>query len=200
MSYPEEEFEKRLKRFKAKARTKLPHQVEFETALRVNRLAKKTEGDLSIPVENLAKIKEDRAKEKLPADLFNIHIIYDESTDSIKIEGPAGSPLISHDTCIIELTKNLVSFSQSESCGECTFCRIGTKRMLEILERICSGKGNPEDLELLKDLAEKVKSTSLCEVAKNASNPVIITIEHCQEDYIEHIYAHNCRAGKCSFK
>lgn len=199
LTYPEEQFEERLKRFKERQRNKLPHEIELDTAIRVNRTARTNAGNLSIPVDNLTIIKDDTDKLKLPADLFNVNIIYDESTDSIKIEGPAGSPLIDRNTCVIELTKNLVSFSQSESCGECTFCRIGTKRMMEILERICSGKGSLEDIELLKDLAIKVKTTSLCEVAKNASNPVLTTIEHCSEEYIEHIHSHRCKAGKCTF-
>jgi len=198
LSYPEIEFEERLKRLKQKQRTKFPHQIELETTSRVNRSARKSIGDLPISLDSLTKRKDEATDKKIPADLFNLQIIYDEATDSIKIEGPSGSPLIDDNTCLIELTKNLVSFSQSESCGECTFCRIGTKRMTEILERICSGQGNPEDIETLKDLAEKIRTTSLCEVGKNASNPVITTIEHCGEDYDEHIRSHKCKAGKCN--
>lgn len=100
-------------------------------------------------------------------------------------------------TCMVDVAKFFLSFTQKESCGKCTFCRIGTLRMLEILERITGGKGNPEDLELLEDLAEKVKEASLCGLGQTAPNPVLTTLRYFKDEYEAHIFEKRCPAKRC---
>jgi NADH-quinone oxidoreductase subunit F len=99
----------------------------------------------------------------------------------------------------LEATLYFLKYAQRESCGECTFCRIGTVRMMEALERIRSGLGKAEDVDTLGDLATKVNETCLCEIGKIASGPVLATLRYFKEEYDEHIVDHSCRAGKCDF-
>ncbi|MCP4302129.1 MAG: 4Fe-4S dicluster domain-containing protein, partial [Gammaproteobacteria bacterium] len=84
-----------------------------------------------------------------------------------------------------------------ESCGKCTFCRVGTKRMLEVLTRICDGHGVPEDIDLLEELAVQIKDTSLCGLGQTAPSPVLTTLRYFRNEYEEHIKNKKCRAGKC---
>jgi ferredoxin len=100
-------------------------------------------------------------------------------------------------TCMVEVARFFLSFTQDESCGKCVFCRIGTKRMLEILERIVAGKARKGDLENLEDLAQKVKSTSLCGLGQSAPNPVLTTLKYFRDEYKAHIEGHRCPAGEC---
>jgi NADH-quinone oxidoreductase subunit F len=98
---------------------------------------------------------------------------------------------------MVDIARYVLDFTQKESCGKCTFCRVGTKRMLEILTRICEGKGREEDIALLEKLAHQIKHTSLCGLGQTAPNPVLTTIRYFRDEYEEHIRAHRCRAGKC---
>ena len=90
-----------------------------------------------------------------------------------------------------------MDYAVEESCGECTYCRIGTTRMSEILDRICSGSGAAEDVDTLLELAEKISTTCLCEVGKLASAPVLATLEHFEKEYAAHIESGGCKAGTC---
>jgi NADH-quinone oxidoreductase subunit F len=90
-----------------------------------------------------------------------------------------------------------MSFTQRESCGKCIPCREGTKRMLEILERIVAGNGTIEDLDLLRDIADTVKNTALCGLGKTAANPVLSTLEHFYDEYIAHVVHKECPAKQC---
>lgn len=101
-------------------------------------------------------------------------------------------------TCMVDVAKFFLNFTQNESCGKCTFCRIGTKRMLEILGRITEGKGREGDIELLLDLGTKIKDNSLCGLGQTAPNPVLTTIKYFRNEYEAHIKDKKCPAKLCA--
>ena len=121
--------------------------------------------------------------------------------DSVKkfgaIVGSGGLVVMNVDTCMVEVARFFMSFTQRESCGKCTPCREGTKRMLEILEKIVAGKGEMEDLERLEELAEMVKNMSLCGLGKSAPLPVLSTIRMFRDEYVEHIVDKKCVSHTC---
>jgi ferredoxin len=98
---------------------------------------------------------------------------------------------------MVDIARYFLQFTQQQSCGKCTFCRIGTRRMLEILERICAGRGNAKDLGLLETLARQVGAGSLCGLGKTAPNPVLTTLRYFREEYEAHLQG-RCPAGKCT--
>jgi len=98
--------------------------------------------------------------------------------------------------CMVDMVRYFLSFTQKESCGKCTFCRIGTRRMLDILDRLCSGHGKAGDLEELEKLAHWTKRGSLCGLGQTAPNPVLTTLRYFREEYEAHIQGH-CLTGKC---
>jgi NADH-quinone oxidoreductase subunit F len=100
-------------------------------------------------------------------------------------------------TCMVDVARYFLHFTQNESCGKCTFCRIGTKRMLESLERICAGAGNPGDLDMLAELGEQVRTSSLCGLGQTAPNPVLSTLRYFHDEYEAHIRDRKCPAGVC---
>jgi len=113
------------------------------------------------------------------------------------IMGSGGMVVMDETTCMVDIARYFLSFTQNESCGKCTPCRLGTKRMLEILTRITEGKGVEGDIELLVELAEEVKDSSLCGLGQTAPNPVLTTIKYFRDEYEEHIRNHRCPAGVC---
>jgi NADH-quinone oxidoreductase subunit F len=100
-------------------------------------------------------------------------------------------------SCMVDMARFFLDFTCNESCGKCTHCRIGNKRMLEILERICGGKGENGDIERLEELAEGIKAGSLCALGQTAPNPVLTTIRYFRNEYIDHIEHKKCTAGQC---
>ena len=134
----------------------------------------------------------------VPAELFDTRIDYDEVIKTGAIMGSGGMIVLDETTCMVDVARYFLDFTQLESCGKCTFCRIGTKRMLEILTRICDGDGVPEDIELLEELAVQIKDTSLCGLGQTAPNPVLTTLKYFRHEYEEHINDKKCRAGKCT--
>jgi NADH-quinone oxidoreductase subunit F len=110
--------------------------------------------------------------------------------------GSGGLVILDEDDCIVEIARYFLEFTQDQSCGRCTFCRIGTRRMLDILERICRGEGKPSDLAQLEALARQVQQGSLCGLGKTAPNPVLTTLKYFRPEYEAHI-AGRCPAGKC---
>jgi NADH-quinone oxidoreductase subunit F len=133
----------------------------------------------------------------IPESMLDVRVDYEEVTKTGAIMGSGGMVVMDETTCMVDVARYFIQFTQNESCGKCTFCRIGTRRMLEILTRICEGRGEPEDLESLADLADKIKSTSLCGLGQTAPNPVLTTLRYFREELEEHIVDRFCRAGKC---
>ncbi len=133
----------------------------------------------------------------IPASMGDLKIDYDEITRTGAIMGSGGLIVLDETTCMVDLAKFFLNFTQNESCGKCTFCRIGTKRMLEILERITAGEGKENDIELLEELAQKIKESSLCGLGQTAPNPVLTTIKYFREEYEAHIHEKRCPAHSC---
>ncbi len=133
----------------------------------------------------------------LPASALDTPIDYDSLAAAGSIMGSGGMIVIDNETCIVDVAKFFLEFTQSESCGKCTPCREGTKRMLEILQRITAGQGKLEDLDKLLRLADTIKKTSLCGLGQAAPNPVISTIKHFRDEYEAHIRDRRCPAGSC---
>ena len=133
----------------------------------------------------------------LPASLLNLPVDYKSLTQAGSIMGSGGMVVMDEDTCMVDIARYFLSFTQSESCGKCAPCRLGTKQMLGILERICRGEGKMEDIDLLLELAQSIKQGSLCGLGQAAPNPVLTTLKYFREEYEEHIKHHHCRAAVC---
>lgn len=134
----------------------------------------------------------------LPAEHLNTPIDYEEITRAGAIMGSGGMIVIDEDTCMVDMARFFMEFCQDESCGKCTPCRVGTRRMLEILQRICRGEGKEGDIELLEDLAQSIKDTALCGLGQTAPNPVLSTIRYFRDEYEAHIRDKRCPAVVCS--
>ncbi|GAA0727624.1 NADH-quinone oxidoreductase subunit NuoF [Clostridium malenominatum] len=124
-------------------------------------------------------------------------IDYDSLSALGSMMGSGGMIVLDEDNCMVDVAKFYLDFIKDESCGKCTPCRVGTKRMLEILEKITKGKGTLEDLEILEDLAKKIKTISLCGLGQTAPNPVLSTLKYFREEYLAHIVDKRCPAGVC---
>ena len=134
----------------------------------------------------------------LTAQHLNTPVDYDSLVHLGTIMGSGGLIVMDEDTCMVDIARFFLDFVQDESCGKCVPCRIGTKRMLEILDRIKAGNGKPGDIDLLEELAATIKETSTCGLGQTAGNPVLSTIRYFREEYEEHIFQHHCRAGVCA--
>ncbi len=132
----------------------------------------------------------------LPEELLDLPIDYESLTGAGAMMGSGGMVVLDEGTCMVELARFFLEFTQAESCGQCPPCRIGTKRMLEILGRITLGRGQPEDLELLEELAWGVKEASLCGLGRTAPNPVLTTLRYFRTEYEAHLEG-RCPAGVC---
>ena len=133
----------------------------------------------------------------IPAKLMNTVVDYDAVNATGAIMGSGGMVVMDDRACMVDIAKFFLNFTQNESCGKCTFCRIGTRRMLEILTRITNGEGQKGDIELLTELAEQIKTSSLCGLGQTAPNPVLTTIRYFRDEYEAHINEGRCPAGKC---
>lgn len=134
----------------------------------------------------------------IPTDHLNVKVDYESLQELGAIMGSGGLIVMDEDTCMVDLARYFMEFIQEESCGKCTPCREGTRIMLNILERICQGKGKMEDLDILEELSRQIKQTSLCGLGQTAPNPVEATLRYFREEYIEHIRDKKCRAGVCA--
>jgi len=134
----------------------------------------------------------------IPATMGDLRIDYDEIVKTGAIVGSGGLIVLDDTTCMVDLARYFLNFTQLESCGKCTFCRVGTKRMLEILERITEGEGKVSDIDLLESLATQIKQASLCGLGQSAPNPVLTTIKYFREEYEEHILNKKCPTHSCS--
>jgi len=133
----------------------------------------------------------------LPASHLNLPVDYESLTQAGSIMGSGGMVVMDEDTCMVDVARYFLSFTQSESCGKCVPCRLGTKQMLDILENICNGRGRLEDIDLLLELSTGIKTGSLCGLGQTAPNPVLTTIRYFRDEYEEHIKKHHCRAAVC---
>lgn len=134
----------------------------------------------------------------LPAEKLDLPVDYDSLIEAGTMMGSGGLVVMDEDTCMVDVAKYFLSFSQSESCGKCTPCREGTTRMLEILTRITEGKGELKDLDILERLAKSIKVTSLCGLGQTAPNPVLSTLRYFKDEYIAHIVDKKCPARVCT--
>lgn len=183
-SYPEEMFEWRRQRYRAAPRTKLPHQEAFEASLRVNALA-------GAPAPGLPP--------GLPLDLYSESFEFDPIWQAAVLAGVGGAVKVGAGTCMVGLARAFLGAFQPASCGDCTVCRIGVQRLTEILDRIEAGEGEPDDVERLEDVAATLRDASRCELGRAAAGPVVGTLLHFRESYLEHILERRCRAGTCRF-
>jgi NADH:ubiquinone oxidoreductase subunit F (NADH-binding)/Pyruvate/2-oxoacid:ferredoxin oxidoreductase delta subunit len=134
----------------------------------------------------------------LPASFLDLPVDYESLTQAGSIMGSGGMVVMDEDTCMVDIARYFLSFTQAESCGKCVPCRLGTKQMLNILEDITGGHGKPEDIDLLTGLSNSVKAGSLCALGGTAPNPVLTTLRYFRDEYEEHIVQKKCRALACA--
>jgi NADH-quinone oxidoreductase subunit F/NADP-reducing hydrogenase subunit HndC len=134
----------------------------------------------------------------LPESMLDLPIDYESLIQAGAMMGSGGLVVMDDTTCMVDVARYFLNFTQSESCGKCTPCREGTKRMFEILNRICGGNGKEEDIALLEKLAKSVKAGSLCALGQTAPNPILSTLSFFRGEYDAHIKEHRCPAGVCS--
>jgi len=133
----------------------------------------------------------------VPARLADTPVDYESLGGVGAIMGSGGLVVLDNSTCMVDMARYFLQFTQEQSCGKCTFCRVGTRRMLDILERLCAGKAEKKHLEELERLAHQVGAGSLCGLGKTAPNPVLTTLRYYRDEYEAHLRG-ECPAGKCS--
>ena len=133
----------------------------------------------------------------IPAECIDTPIDYDSLLAIGSMMGSGGMIILDEDTCMVDIAKFYLEFTADESCGKCTPCRIGTKRLLQLLTKITEGKGEPEDLDKIEELASHMKQSSLCALGQSAPNPVLSTLRYFRKEYEEHILEKRCAAGVC---
>jgi len=133
----------------------------------------------------------------IPKEYLNVPVDYESLNDLGAIMGSGGMIIMDDDTCMVDMARFFLEFVQEESCGKCAPCRIGTRRMLEILENICEGRGEEGDIEKLEKLGNIIKDTALCGLGQTAPNPVLSTIRHFRDEFVAHIRDKRCPAGVC---
>jgi NADH-quinone oxidoreductase subunit F len=134
----------------------------------------------------------------LPKEQLDLPVDYDSLIAAGAMMGSGGLVVMDEYTCMVDLARFFLTFTQNESCGKCIPCREGTKRMLETLERITQGKGVASDIDLLEEMATAIKDSSLCGLGQTAPNPVLSTLRYFRHEYEEHIFEGKCRAGACT--
>ncbi len=132
----------------------------------------------------------------VPAELADTPVDYESLTRAGAMMGSGGLVVLDDTDCMVDVARYFLEFTQDQSCGKCTFCRIGTRRMLDILERICAGRGKPKDLDELDTLAQVVRDASLCGLGATAPNPILSTLRHFRHEYEAHLDG-RCPAGRC---
>jgi NADP-reducing hydrogenase subunit HndC len=134
----------------------------------------------------------------IPAEHFDVPIDYDNLIAIGSMMGSGGLIVMDEDNCMVDIAKFFLQFTVDESCGKCTPCRIGTKRLLEMLEKITKGQGTLEDLDKMEELCYYIKANALCGLGQTAPNPVLTTIRYFRDEYEAHIKEHRCPAGECT--
>jgi NADH-quinone oxidoreductase subunit F len=133
----------------------------------------------------------------IPASLINLPVDYEKLNEAGSIMGSGGLIVMDEDTCVVDVAKYFIDFTNDESCGKCASCRDGSSELLEILKRICRGDGKEEDLQALEDLAHAIKDASMCGLGQTLPNPVLSTLKYFEDEYIEHIKYKRCSALVC---
>ena len=133
----------------------------------------------------------------IPAEHFDIPIDYDNLISIGSMMGSGGLIVMDEDTCMVDIAKFFLQFTVDESCGKCTPCRVGTKRLLELLEKITDGRGTLEDIDKMEELCYYIKDNALCGLGQTAPNPVLSTLRYFRDEYIEHVINKRCPAGVC---
>jgi NADH:ubiquinone oxidoreductase subunit F (NADH-binding) len=133
----------------------------------------------------------------LGADSMDVHIDFDEMREAGAIFGSGGVIVIDEDTCAVDITRNLVAFTQYESCGKCFPCRLGMEQLLEVVERIASLEGRPEDLASLQRIGQTMEASSLCGHGQLGFGPIRSAIQHFEGDFLAHINEKRCPTGSC---
>ncbi len=133
----------------------------------------------------------------IPASLIDTPIDYDNLIAIGSMMGSGGLIVMDETTCMVDIAKFFLEFTVDESCGKCTPCRVGTKRLLEILDKITSGKGTLEDIDRMEELCYYIKENSLCGLGQTAPNPVLSTLKYFRDEYVAHVTEHRCPAGAC---
>ncbi|MCX5701559.1 MAG: 4Fe-4S binding protein [Candidatus Omnitrophica bacterium] len=134
----------------------------------------------------------------LPEKLLDTPIDYESITSTGAIMGSGGMVVMDKHTCMVDMARYFLEFTVAESCGKCVSCRVGLKRMLEVLEDITAGKGKPQDLEFLKEMSATIKDTALCGLGNTAPNPVVTTLQYFEDEYEAHIKNKICPSGVCA--
>jgi NADP-reducing hydrogenase subunit HndC len=133
----------------------------------------------------------------IPANLIDTEVDYDNLTAIGCMMGSGGLIVMDEDNCMVDMAKFFLEFTVDESCGKCTPCRVGTKRLLELLDKITSGKGTLEDVDRLEELCYYIKQNSLCGLGQTAPNPVLSTLNFFRDEYVAHVVDKKCPAGVC---
>ncbi len=133
----------------------------------------------------------------IPAECIDTPIDYDSLIAIGSMMGSGGMIILDEDTCMVDISKFYLEFTADESCGKCTPCRVGTKRLLQLLTKITEGKGEPEDLVKIEELASHMKQSSLCALGQSAPNPILSTLRYFRQEYVDHIEKKHCDAGVC---
>lgn len=136
----------------------------------------------------------------LPADMIDIPVDFDSLTKAGSIMGSGGMVVMDEDTCMVDVARYFLDFTMRESCGQCIPCRLGTSQMFMILNDITKGEGRPGDIDLLYELGEAIKKSSICGLGKTAPNPVLTTLRYFRDEYEAHIHEKRCPAGVCNIK
>ncbi len=133
----------------------------------------------------------------IPAKLLNLPVDYERLKEAGAIMGSGGMIVVDEDTCMVDFAKYFLEFTSDESCGKCSSCREGVAALFEILEKICKGKGEEEDLDLLEEISYAVKDASMCGLGQTLPNPVLSSLKYFKDEYIQHIKYKRCPAGVC---
>jgi ferredoxin len=133
----------------------------------------------------------------LSADYLDLPIDYESLTAAGSMMGSGGLIVMDEDTCMVDIARYFMDFTQDESCGKCVPCRVGTRQILEILKRICAGQGREGDIETLEYLCDQIRSTSLCGLGQGAPTPVVSTLKLFRDEYEAHVYEKRCPAKMC---
>jgi NADP-reducing hydrogenase subunit HndC len=134
----------------------------------------------------------------IPSEHLDTEIDYENLIAIGSMMGSGGMIIMDEDNCMVDIAKFFLDFTVDESCGKCAPCRIGTKRMYEMLEKVTSGKGKPEDLDKLQELCMHIKNSSLCALGQTSPNPVLTTMRYFDNEYTAHVVDKKCPAGVCS--